>query len=588
MSDSTASTPSPAAADSAAEAPLPAPEIKRYSGIMDWLSTVDHKKIGLMYFWFALLMGLVGGGLAGMIRFQLATPGAVWEYFAAGPGSFEFFGHAETSLFGVDHQAFNQMTTMHASVMIFAVIIPAFAAFTNYLMPLMIGARDMAFPKMNAFAFWLLIPAGIMMMASFLVEGGAAASGWTAYPPLSLQHSGPGQDMWVLAVHMAGLSSILGAINVIVTVANMRAPGMGWMKMPLFVWATYITSVIQLIATPVLGAAVTMLILDRNFGTGLLDATKGGDPVLYQHIFWFYSHPAVYIMILPGFGLISHVFASFSHKKTFGYVGMVIAIASIAVLGFMVWAHHMFSIGMPTWMQAYFMIASLAIGVPTGIKVFSWLATMWGGTIRFTVPMLFAIGFISLFVLGGFGGLILAIVTIDYQLHDTYFVVGHFHFTLVGGSVMLIFASTYFYWPKMTGRFLGEKTGRVVWALMFFGTLIAFGTMHISGIMGMPRRIGVFREEYMVLNHITTFGYALTALGSLILFFQIVGSMFRKPDTDADDPWEINEVQEEFLWATSSPPPVYNYETVPPIAIADPTGHGDDHDDTDGSDTTHG
>lgn len=562
--------------DGEAATPLPHPEIKRYTGILDYLSTVDHKKIGLMYFWFALIMGLVGGGLAGAIRLQLATPGAVWEYFQAGAGKFALFG-GEGGIFGADHQKFNQMTTMHASVMIFAVIIPAFAAFTNYLMPLMIGARDMAFPKMNAFAFWLLVPAGIMMLGSFMVEGGAAASGWTAYPPLSLNHNGPGQDMWVLAVHMAGLSSILGAINVIVTVANMRAPGMGWMKMPLFVWATYITSIIQLVATPVLGAAITMLILDRNFGTGLLDATKGGDPVLYQHIFWFYSHPAVYIMILPGFGLISHVFASFSAKRVFGYFGMVIAVASIAVLGFMVWAHHMFSIGMPAWMQAYFMIASLAIGVPTGIKVFSWLATMWGGNIRFTVPMLYAIGFVSLFVLGGFGGLILAIVPIDYQLHDTYFVVGHFHFTLVGGSVMLIFASTYFYWPKMTGRKLGEGWGRVSFVLMFFGTLIAFGTMHISGITGMPRRIGVYREEYMLLNHITTFGYLLTALGSVVLFGQIVRSLFAKPDA-TDDPWDVNDIQQEFIWATSSPPPAYNYETVPPIPVADPMSHGD-HDD---------
>jgi cytochrome c oxidase subunit I len=388
------------------------PRHRTYSGILDWLSTVDHKKIGLMYFWFAFIMGIVGGALAGAIRLQLATPGAVFEKLYAA----EARGDTVFSLFGggaaliplpgnaeVGHQWFNVMTTMHASVMIFFVIIPGFAALGNAIVPLMIGARDMAFPKMNAFAFWLLIPAAVLMFGSFFVQGGPAASGWTAYPPLSFKAAGIGQDMWVLGVHMAGLSSILGAINFIVTCGNMRAPGMGWMQMPLFAWAVYITSIIQVVATPVLGAAVTMLLLDRNFGTGLLQVEKGGDPVLYQHIFWFYSHPAVYIMILPGFGAISHVFAAFSKKRVFGYTGMVIAIASIAVLGYMVWAHHMFSIGMPAWAQAFFMLASLCIGVPTGIKVFSWLATIWGGTITFNTSMLYALGFISLFVLGGFG-----------------------------------------------------------------------------------------------------------------------------------------------------------------------------------------
>ena len=501
----------------------PIAPIKRYNGILDWISTVDHKKIGLMYFWFALVMGIVGGALAGGIRLHLATPGAVWEKLQlaqlTGETAMSFFG-GEGAIFSQDLKWFNMMTTMHASVMIFTVIIPGFAAFANYVVPMMLGARDMAFPKMNAFAFWLLIPAAVMMFGSFFVNGGAAASGWTAYPPLALNEYSPGvgQDMWILGVHMAGLSSILGAINFIVTCSNMRAPGMGWMKMPLFAWAVYITSIIQLIATPVLGAAVTMLLLDRNFGTGLLDATKGGDPVLYQHIFWFYSHPAVYIMILPGFGAISHVFSAFSRKKVFGYTGMVYAIGIIAVLGFMVWAHHMFAIGMPVWMQGFFMWASMAIGVPTGIKVFSWLATLWGGTIRFTVPMCYGLGFISLFVIGGFGGLILALVPIDYQLHDTYFVVGHFHYTLVGGSVMLLFASTYYWWPKMTGRFLNHKAGYASFIFMYAGTMLAFGVMHLSGAWGMARRIGVYREEFTWLNHLTTLGYIMTAISALIFF----------------------------------------------------------------------
>jgi cytochrome c oxidase subunit 1 len=477
-------------------------------------------------------MGMVGGGLAGMIRFQLAFKGAVWEYLqqakvAEQAAPFALFG-SPSSLFSESLLTFNQMTTMHASVMIFLTIIPAMAAFGNYLVPLMIGARDMAFPKMNAFAFWLLIPAAVMMFGSFFVQGGAAASGWTAYPPLSLQHQGPGQDMWVLGVHMAGMSSILGAINFIVTCANMRAPGMGWLKMPLFAWATFINSIIQVVATPVLAAAVTMLLLDRNFGTGLLAVSQGGDPVIYQHIFWFYSHPAVYIMILPGFGLISHVIAAFSQKRVFGYLGMVIAIASIAVLGFMVWAHHMFVIGLPWWANAFFMLSSLMIGIPTGIKVFSWLATMWGGRIRFATPMLYAMGFISLFVIGGFSGLILALVPIDYSLHDTYFVVGHFHLVLVGGSVMLLFAGTYFYWPKMSGRMLNETWGKIGFYCMFIGVFVAFFLMHIEGAMGMPRRIGIYREEFFTMNQVVTLGYVFTAVSALIMFLSLVLSLFRK------------------------------------------------------------
>jgi cytochrome c oxidase subunit I len=394
------------------------PPIKRYTGVMDWLTTVDHKKIGMLYFWFTVTMGVVGGVFAGLIRVQLATPGAVLEAIQ----------HARlvgadipANLFSENRLLYNQVMTMHASVMIFLTIIPAFASFGNFLVPIMIGARDMAFPKMNALAFWLLVPAAFLMFGSFFVQGGTAAAGWTSYPPLSLQGNGtnPGQDMWILGVHLAGLSSILGAINFIVTCTNMRAPGMKWLQMPLLVWAVFITSLLQLTATPVLGSAVTMLLLDRNFNTTFLDASRGGDPVLYQHIFWFYSHPAVYIMILPGFGGISHVFAAFSQKKVFGYLGMVLAIAVIGIIGYSVWAHHMFTVGLPTALQVFFMYASFLIGVPTGIKVFSWLATMWGGKIRFTTAMKFACGFLSLFVLGGFGGLILALVPADYTATST-------------------------------------------------------------------------------------------------------------------------------------------------------------------------
>ncbi|MBA3684339.1 MAG: cbb3-type cytochrome c oxidase subunit I [Planctomycetes bacterium] len=545
----------------------PMPQIKRYTGLMDYLTTVDHKKIGLMYFWFTLFMGIVGGALAGLIRVHLATPGSMIEaiQYANLHGTDLPF-----NLFSENKHAYNQVMTMHASVMIFFVIIPSFAAFGNYLAPIMIGARDMAFPKMNAFAFWLLIPAACLMFASFFTVGGAAAAGWTSYPPLSLQGAkiNPGQDMWILGVHLAGMSSILGAINFIVTVSNMRAPGMGWLQMPLFVWAVFITSVLQLTATPVLGSAVTMLLMDRNFGTTFLSASQGGDPLLYQHIFWFYSHPAVYIMILPGFGGISHVFAAFSRKKVFGYLGMVLAIGVIGIIGYSVWAHHMFSVGMPTALQAFFMYMSFAIAIPTGIKIFSWLATMWGGTIRFTVAMKFACGFISLFTLGGFGGLILALVPVDQSLHDTYFVVGHFHYTLVGGSVMLLFSMTYYWWPKMSGRMLDERWGTVVFWLMFIGVMVAFMTMHISGMHGMARRIAVYYQDYKIHNHITTFGYLLTFVGAIIFFLQLVFS-YRKPKITVNDPWEVNDVQESFEWATSCPPPAYNFEHVPPIPVAD-------------------
>ncbi|MCK6487866.1 MAG: cbb3-type cytochrome c oxidase subunit I [Planctomycetes bacterium] len=545
--------------------------IKRYTGVMDWLTTVDHKKIGLMYIWLVLVMAIVGGALAGAIRVQLATPGAVWEAVQA--ASLAGQG-APASLFSENRELYNQMVTMHASVMIFFVLIPGFVGFANYIVPLLIGARDMAFPKMNAFGFWLLVPSAVLMFASFFVQGGAASSGWTAYPPLSLQGAGqnPGQDMWVLGVHLAGMSSILAAINFIVTIANMRAPGMGWDKIPLFAWATFFTSIIQLLATPVLAAAVTMVLLDRNFGTSFTKASSGGDPVLYQHVFWTYSHPAVYIMILPGFGAISHIIAAFSGKRVFGYLGMVLAVGCITFLGFLVWAHHMFSVGMPTYLQAWFMYASLAIAVPTGIKVFSWLATMWGGNIRFTVPMLFAIGFISMFVFGGIGGLVLAMVPSDIQLHDTYFVVGHFHLAMVGGSVMLLMAMCYYWWPKMTGRTLDARTGTWVFWLMLVGVILAFMPMHLTGILGMARRVPVYYGDFKILNHVSTLGYALTFVSSLIFVAQLALSYRRKPDAGAD-PWGVNGVQQTFEWATSSPPPVYNFETVPPIPVADPARH---------------
>ena len=548
-------------------------EIKRYTGVMDWLTTVDHKKIGLLYFWFTCTMGILGGAMAGLIRVQLAMPGALIEAIQeAGLNGTALPFH----LFSENKDLFNQMVTMHASVMIFFTIIPGFVAFSNYVVPLMVGARDMAFPKMNAFGFWLLIPAALLMFTSFFVQGGAAASGWTAYPPLSLQGAGhnPGQDMWVMGVHLAGVSSILAAINFIVTIASLKVKEMRWRDLPLFAWATLFVSIIMLVATPVLAAAVTMVLMDRNFNTTFTIAGGGGDPVLYQHIFWFYSHPAVYIMILPGFGAISHVFSAFSHKRIFGYVGMVIAIGSITGLGFVVWAHHMFTVGMPAWLNGYFQVISLVIGVPTGIKVFSWLATMWGGTIRFTTAMKFACGFICLFVIGGFGGLILAITAIDFTLQDTYFVVGHFHMVLVGGSVMLLFSMTYFWWPKMTGHMLSEKLGSWVFWLMFIGVFITFMGMHLSGAAGMARRVPVYFSDFKISNYISTFGYFLTFASALLFYIDLFWS-YRRPKITVNDPWKINDVQQSLEWATSCPPPEYNFEVSPPIPIVSQSGHAD-------------
>jgi cytochrome c oxidase subunit 1 len=548
------------------------PEIKRYTGLMDWLTTVDHKKIGLMYFWFVVISAIVGGAMAGLIRVQLAMPGASVEALQAAALSSttatSLFSDAN-GLFG-DRHLYNQMVTMHASMMIFFVLIPGFIGFANYIVPLLIGARDMAFPKLNALGFWLLIPAALLQLSSFFVAGGAAASGWTAYPPLSLKEAsaGPGQDMWILGVHFAGVSSILAAINFIVTITSLRAPGMTWRRLPLFAWATFFVSIIQLVATPVLAAAVTMILMDRNFGTTFTMASQGGDPVLYQHIFWFYSHPAVYIMILPGFGAISHVIAAFSHKRVFGYMGMVIAIGIISFIGFLVWAHHMFTVGMPPWLQAVFMYGSMIIAVPTGIKVFSWLATMWGGTLRFSVAMMFSCGFISMFVLGGIGGLLLALTPIDMSLHDTYFVVGHFHMAMVGGSVMLLFAMTYYWWPKMSGHMLDEKQGKWIFWLMFVGVNLAFMTMHLSGALGMARRVPVYYKDFLLLNHITTLGYALTFISAVWFVVDLMRS-YRRPKVTENDPWHINEVQQSFEWATTCPPPVYNFEQVPPIPVVE-------------------
>lgn len=516
-----------------------------HKGILRWLTTVDHKLIGVMYCWFALFSAVVGGAFAGAIRGQLSMP-------------------AGSELINPD--LYNQMVGMHATVMLFFVLIPAFSGFGNYLVPIMIGARDMAFPKMNAFAFWILIPAAILMFASFAF--GSNPAGWTAYPPLSSIAYSPkaGVDMWIFGVHLAGISSITGAINFITTIANMRAPGMKWFKMPMFCWAWLVNSWLILLGTPVLAGAVTMLLTDRLLGTAFFDAAKGGDPLLYQHLFWFYSHPAVYIMILPGFGAISHVLAAMSGKKLFGYHGMVYAVAMIGVLGFLVWGHHMFSVGMAPWLRRYFGFMTMLIAVPTGIKVFSWLATIWAGSIRFNTAMKFALGFIATFTCGGITGLYLSNIPYDVQVHDTYFVVGHFHYVMVGGSIMTIFAMTYYWFPKMSGRFLSEKLGSWVFWLFFIGLNWTFFPMHKIGIEGMARRIHHYRPEFTLENQFISIGYMWMVAAGALFLWDIFYTLAKKPRTAPADPWGVNDVQQTLEWETTSPPAPHNFDRVPKIA----------------------
>jgi len=517
-----------------------------FYGLVDWFVTGDHKKIGIMYLWFALFMGVIGGGFAGMIRAQLATP----------------------AMRLVSPEFYNQMISMHATLMIFFVIIPAWTGFGNYFLPLLIGARDMAFPRLNALGFWLAVPAAALMFGSFFVVGGATQAGWTAYPPLSLTafSAGPGVDMWLMGVIFIGVSSILGAVNFIVTVVNMRAPGMNYLKMPLFVWAWFINATLILVATPVLSSALAMVLTDRTFGTSFLTVAKGGDPLLYQHLFWFYSHPAVYIMILPGFGVISHVTASFAEKRIFGYRGMVTALALIGIIGYLVWAHHMFVAGIPAWLQIFFSYMSMVIAVPTGIKIFSWLATIWGGTIRFTTAMKFALGFISLFILGGMSGILLANVPVDYQVHDTYFVVAHFHYVLVGGSIMSAFAATYYWFPKISGAFLSEKLGAWVFWLFFIGVNVTFFPQHFLGIQGMARRIFTYRPEFFPLNALSSFGYLFMLAAGILFVYDILRKSFGKlQERLPDDPWQVNHVQNTLDWKVSCPPPEYNFSELPKI-----------------------
>ncbi len=508
-------------------------------GIMRWVMTTNHKDIGTLYLWFSFSMFMVGGVLALMLRAELFQPGMqLWRP--------EFF---------------NQLTTMHGLIMVFGAIMPAFVGFANWQVPMMIGAPDMAFARMNLWSFWLLPPAATLLVASFFVPGGATAAGWTIYAPLSTQ-MGPGMDLGIFALHIMGASSIMGSINIVVTILNMRAPGMTLMKMPLFVWTWLITAYLLIAVMPVLAGAITMVLTDRHFGTSFFNAAGGGDPIMFQHIFWFFGHPEVYIMILPAFGIVSQVIPAFARKPLFGYSSMVYATSSIAILSFIVWAHHMYVVGMPTAGVLFFMYATVLIAVPTGVKVFNWLATMWRGSMTFETPMLWAVGFIFVFTMGGFTGLICALVPIDIQIQETYYVVAHFHYVLVAGSLFGIFSGIYFWLPKWTGKMYDETLGKWhFWtSIIFFN--VAFFPMHFLGLAGMPRRIPDYNPMFADFNMWATIGAFGFGLSQLI-FLAAVLKCIRNGEKAPQNPWEGADTLE---WThLPSPAPYHSFETPPQV-----------------------